>query len=294
MSLTDAAIKAAKAGEKPRRLADSQGLYLEVAPSGGKWWRWKYRFDGKEKRLALGTYPTVSLTAARKDRDAARDLLRSSIDPGEVRKREKARRSISTDTAFEVVARDWHTTKAAGWAQSHVDTTLRRLELDVFPWIGARPMPELDAPELLVMLRRIEGRGAIETAHRIREIVGQVFRFGIATGRASRNPAADLQGALKTAAPGHHAAIVDPEQLGGLVRAMSGYRGSAVVRTALQFSALVFQRPGEVRAAAWSEIDLVGAVWAVPAARMKRSVEQKANGQPHLVPFGEAGGATPP
>lgn len=285
MSLTDVAIKQAKPTEKARRLADSQGLYIEIAPSGGKWWRYKFRFEGKEKRLAIGTYPDVTLMAARKERDKARDLLKSGVDPTEARRREKARKSISTETAFEVVAREWHATKASGWAASHASTTLTRLENDVFPWIGARPMPELDAPELLVMLRRVEARGAIETTHRLREIVGQVFRFAIATGRASRNPAADLQGTLKTAPPGHHAAITDPKKLGELVTAMRGYRGSPVVRTALQFSALVFQRPGEVRAMTWSEVDLDAGLWTLPSARLKRSVNEKANGQPHLIPL---------
>jgi integrase len=229
-------------------LADAQGLYLEVSPSGGKLWRWKYRCGGKEKRLAIGIYPDVSLTAARKARDAARYQLRGGTDPSAARKLGKARNAILTDTGFEAVAREWHKTKSTGWAESHADTTIGRLEKDVFPWIGARPMREIDAPELLAMLRRVEARGAIETAHRLREIVGQVFRYGIATGRATRNPAADLQGTLKTTTARHHAAIVEPKQLAELVRAMRGYRGSPVVRTALQFSALVFQRPGEVRA----------------------------------------------
>lgn len=285
MPLTDIAIKQAKPSEKARRMADSQGLYLEISPSGGKLWRWKYRFGGKEKRLAIGTYPDVTLIAARKARDAAREQLKAGTDPSASRKLDKVRSVISTDTAFEAVAREWHKTKATGWADSHADTTIARLEKDVFPWIGTRPMPEIDAPELLAMLRRVEARGAIETAHRLREIVGQVFRYGIATGRATRNPASDLQGTLQTATTRHHAAIVEPKQLAELVRAMRGYRGSPVVRTALQFSALVFQRPGEVRAALWSEIDLDGAMWTIPAARMKRSVDQKANGQPHLVPL---------
>lgn len=285
MPLTDIAIKQAKPTEKTRRMADSQGLYLEIAPSGGKWWRWKYRFGGKEKRLALGVYPEITLTQARKDRDSSRELLKAGTDPSAARKVDKARSTISTDSGFEVVAREWHKTKATGWAASHADTTIARLEKDVFPWIGTRPMPEIDAPELLAMLRRVEARGAIETTHRLREIIGQVFRYGIASGRATRNPAADLQGTLMTATARHHAAIVEPKQLADLVRAMRGYRGSPVVRTALQFSALVFQRPGEVRAALWSEIDLNGAMWTIPAARMKRSVDQKANGQPHLVPL---------
>lgn len=285
MPLTDLAIKAAKPTDKPKRLADAQGLYLEVAPSGGKWWRWKYRFDGKEKRLALGTYPDVALVAARRARDEARDLLRAGTDPGEVRKLEKAKKSRPTGSSFEAVAREWHGTKASGWAESHAATTLRRLEKDVCPWIGARPIADLDALELLVLLRRVEARGAIETTHRLREIIGQVFRFAIATGRASRNPAADLQGTIKTAPTRHHAAITNPNELAGLVRAMRAYRGSLVVRAALQLSALLFQRPGEIRGATWAEVDLDGALWTIPAARMKRSLDEKANGQPHLVPL---------
>ncbi|MES2248616.1 MAG: integrase arm-type DNA-binding domain-containing protein [Pseudomonadota bacterium] len=285
MPLTDTALKQAKPTEKARRLADAGGLYVEISPSGGKLFRWKYRYEGKEKRLALGTYPDVTLAQARKDRDAARDLLKAGTDPGAARKLTKAKKSISTETGFEAIAREWHRTKATGWADSHAATTLARLDKDVFPWIGKRPIAEIDAPELLAVLRRVESRGAIETAHRLREIVGQVFRFAIATGRAARNPGADLQGALTTPAAGHHAAITDPEQLAGLVRAMRGYRGSLVVRTALQFSALVFQRPGEVRAMTWGEVDLDGALWTIPAARMKRSVKEKASGQPHLVPL---------
>lgn len=285
MPLTDTAIKQAKPSEKPRRLSDSQGLYLEVSPSGGKLWRWKYRVAGKEKRLAIGVYPAVGLAAARKARDAARDLLHAGEDPGVTRAREKARKSISSDDGFEVIAREWHQIKKTGWADSHADTVLRRLERDVFPWMGNRPIGDVDAPEVLVMLRRIEARGAIETAQRVREIVGQVFRYGISTGRATRNPAADLQGALTTATAGHHAAITTPAEFATLVRSMRGYRGSPVVRTALQLSALVFQRPGEVRAMTWAEVDLEKAMWTIPAARMKRGKQEKANGDPHLVPL---------
>jgi len=168
----------------------------------------------------------------------ARDLLKSGVDPSVERKLEKIRKSISTDTGFEAVAREWQKNKASGWAESHAATTLTRLKKDLFPWIGTRSMSEIDAPELLATLRRVEARGAIETAHRLREIVGQVFRYAITTGRASRNPAADLPGTLKIASTQHHG----PCKVGDLVRAMRGYRGSPVVHTALQFSAQVFQR----------------------------------------------------
>ncbi|MEB0112188.1 integrase arm-type DNA-binding domain-containing protein [Variovorax sp. RTB1] len=285
MSLTDTAVRQAKPIEKARRLADALGLYVEISPAGGKWWRWKYRFGGKEKRLALGTYPEVSLAEARNERDKARALLKAGTDPSAARKLGKARSSISTEANFEGVAREWHTMKATGWAESHASTTIARLEKDVFPWIGKRPIREIDPPELLVVLRRVEERLAIETAHRLREICGQVFRYAISTDRATRNAAADLQGTLQTAASGHHAAITDPVQVAELVRNMRGYRGSPVVRTALQFSALTFQRPGEVRAATWSEIDLDAGLWTIPAARMKRGLKEKLNGQPHLVPL---------
>lgn len=285
MPLTDVAIKAAKPAEKARRLADSLGLYLEVAPSGGKWWRWKYRFQGKEKRLALGTYPDVSLNAARKARDTARELLGTGVDPGAARKREKARRAISTETAFEAIAREWHKTQATGWAESHAKTVIRRLERDVFPWLGARPLTDLDAPEILATLRRIEERGALETANRVGQVVSQIFRFAIASGRATRNPSEDLKGALQPVIGGHHAAVIEPKAFGDLLRAVRAYQGGLVVRNALQISALVFQRPGEVRKATWAEVDLDAALWVIPAVRMKRVLQKKLNGQAHYVPL---------
>ena len=285
MPLTDTAIKQAKPTEKPRRLADAHGLYLEVSPSGGKLWRWKYRVAGKEKRLALGIYPDVSLAAARKARDIARDELRDGQDPSQARKREKLRKSIPTQDDFEAVAREWHRVQATGWADSHASTVLRRLERDVFPWLGGCRIGEITAPEVLGVLRRIEARNALETAQRVREVMGQVFRYAIGTERATRNPAADVQGLLKVPTTGHHAAITEPARFGALVLAMRGYEGGAIVRAALQFSALVFQRPGEVRAATWGEFDLDAGMWTIPAARMKRGKQQKATGEPHLVPL---------
>lgn len=285
MPLTDTAIKQAKPSEKPRRMADAQGLYLEISPSGGKLWRWKYRVAGKEKRLALGIYPAVGLAAARKARDAAREGLRGGLDPSQARKREKLRKAVPTHDDFESVAREWHKVQAAGWAASHADTVLRRLERDVFPLMGQHRVGEITAPEVLSVLRRIEDRKALETAQRVREVLGQVFRYAIGTERATRNPAADVQGLLQVPTTGHHAAVTDPTKFGPLVLAMRGYKGSAIVRAALQFSALVFQRPGEVRAAVWNEFDLDAAIWTIPAARMKRGKQQKATGEPHLVPL---------
>ncbi|HZF84174.1 MAG TPA: integrase arm-type DNA-binding domain-containing protein [Burkholderiaceae bacterium] len=285
MPLTDTAVKNAKPTLKPHRLADAGGLYVEVSPSGGKLWRWKYRFGGKEKRLALGVYPAVSLKEARLRRDRAREELGGGVDPGHLRKVEKLRRSIPTDDAFEAVAREWHQVQASGWAASHAHTVIRRLERDVFPWIGPRRIGELESPEVRAVLMKIEARKFFETAQRVREIMGQVFRYAIATQRATRNPAEDLKGALKTPVMKHHAAIVEPTAFGALVVAMRNYSGGPIVRAALEFSALVFQRPGEVRAATWGEFDLDKAMWTIPAARMKRGKQEKATGEPHPVPL---------
>ena len=290
MPLTDAAIRAAKPGPKPVRLFDGGGLYLEVAPSGGKWWRLKYRFGGKEKRLSLGVYPDVPL-AGRKDktegrwidgardkRDKARQLLASGVDPSEQRKAAKAATADRSANSFEVVAREWANKFAATWAPSHGEKNMHRLERDIFPWLGSRPISEITAPDLLKVLRRIEGRGAAETAHRARQISGQVFRYAIATGRASRDPAADLRGALAPVRTVHLAALTDPKAIGGLLRAIDGYQGHFITKSALRLAPLVFVRPGELRAAEWSEIDLDKAEWTIAPERMKMRLA-------HLVPL---------
>jgi hypothetical protein len=196
MSLTDNAVRNAKPGKKPIRLFDGGGLYVEVSPTGGKWWRLKYRFDGKEKRLSLGVYPDVSLKDARDRRDASRKLLANGIDPSENRKAMKSARADRTANSFEVVAREWFAKYSATWAANYGDGIIRRFERDVFPWIGGRPIGKVTAPELLAVARRIENRGALETAHRTLGNCGQVFRYAIATGRAERDPSGDLRGAL--------------------------------------------------------------------------------------------------
>ncbi len=290
MPLTDASIRSAKPGEKPIRLFDTGGLYLEVAPSGGKWWRLKYRFDGKEKRLSLGVYPEVSL-AGRKDkdtgawidgardrRDKARRLLADGVDPSEHRKIVKSAWADRAANSFEVVAREWLRKFAPQWAESHGEKNMRRLERDVFPWLGSRPVAELTAPELLKVLRRVEGRGAAETAHRVRQICGQVFRYAIATGRGERDLSIDLRGALVPVRPVHLAAMTRPDAIGDLLRAIEGYQGQLVTKSALRLAPLVFVRPGELRAAEWKEIDLDGAEWTIAAGRMKMR-------QAHLVPL---------
>ena len=267
MALTDPAVRSAKPGAKPRKLYDERGLFLLVTPKGGKWWRVKYRFGGKEKLLSAGTYPDVSLKDARQRCDEVRSLLASGIDPGAVRKAEKL--SQAGADSFETIAREWFASRAPKWADSHSSKIIRRLERDVFPWLGKRPIKEITPPELLTVLRRIESRGTLETAHRALQNCGQIFRYAVATGRAERDQAADLRGALPPVPDKHFAAIVDPKDIGPLLRAIDGYSGQFITRCALRLAPLVFVRPGELRQAEWSEIDLDAAQWSIPAERMK-------------------------
>jgi len=276
--LTDTAIRKAKPADKPQRMFDGGGLYLEIAPSGGKWWRLKYRFGGKEKRLSLGTYPDTGLAVARDRRDAARKLLAAGIDPGEKRKAEKAAGTERAANSFEAVAREWLAKQT--WVESYRVKVEAWMGNDVYPYIGARPVAELAAPEFLRAARRIEDRGAVESAHRVLQTCGQIMRYAIATGRADRNPVADLKGALASPPERHHAAITDPVELGGLLRAIEGYSGDPTTRAALKLSALLFVRPGELRHAEWVEIDLEVAEWNIPSGKMKMR-------QPHLVPLPE-------
>lgn len=278
MPLTDTAIKNAKPGEKTTRLFDGGGLYLELSPAGGKWWRFKYRYNSKEKRLSLGVYPDVSLKDARQRRDDARKLLADGVDPSENRKAVKATKTERAGNSFEVVAREWFAKNSATWAENHGSRIIRRLERDIFPWIGGRPIADITAKELLSVLRRIEERGAVETAHRAHQNCGQVFRYAIATGRAERDPSPDLKGALPPVKQSHRAAITDPKTIAELLRAMDGYQGQFVTKCALRMAPLVFVRPGELRKAEWTEIDLDKAEWNIPAERMKMR-------EPHLVPL---------
>lgn len=278
MPLTDTALKTAKPQEKPYRLSDSGGLYIEVAPSGGKWWRLKYRFEGKEKRLSLGTYPEVSLKDARERRDEARKLVAAGVDPSVHRQATKAAKEAENANTFEVVAREWFGKQSATWASSHADKVLARLENDLFPYLGKRPVAAITAPELLAVLRKIEAREAIDTSHRARQNCSQIFRYAIATGRAVRDPAADLKGALAPTKQSHFASMTDPKAIGGLLRAIDGYQGEPVTKGALRLAPLVFVRPGELRHAEWSEIDLDKAEWNIPAEKMKMR-------EPHLVPL---------
>ncbi len=287
--LTDKAVKSAKPGPKPVKMFDGEGLYLLVQPGAeadSKRWRLKYRFGGKEKLLALGTYPEVKLKQARERREAAREQIAQGIDPSAARKAAKDSRASQCEGTFEAVAREWHqTVHAEKTTEAHAARTLIRLEQDAFPYIGALPIEAITAPALLQLLRRVEDRGAIETAHRVKQACGQVFRYGIATGRCERDPSADLKDALKPVIVKHHAAITDPKAVGGLLRAIHDYQGQPVTRAALKLAPLVFLRPGELRHAQWDEIDLDAALWTIPASRMKRTKQQKISGSPHLVPL---------
>lgn len=278
MPLSDAAVRSAKPKEKPQKLADGGGLYLLVMPTGRKWWRLKYRFDGKEKSLSLGVYPDTGLKEAREKREAARKLLAAGVDPGENRKAARAARALEASNSFEIVAREWFAKQEPVWAASHSSKVIGRLEADVFPWIGNRPMDSLTAPDLLAVLRKVEARGAADTAHRILQNFGQVFRYAVATGRATHNPAPNLRGALRALKKSHFASITDPKDVGALLRAIDGYEGAYATKAALRLAPLVFVRPGELRAAEWSEVDLDKAEWNIPAERMKLRI-------PHLVPL---------
>lgn len=278
MPLTDVAVRSAKPRTKRYKLADGGGLYLEVSPTGGKWWRWKYRVAGIEKRLSFGTYPDVPVKTARAKRDAARRQLADGIDPGVARRAEKLAEAGAE--TFEAVAREWHEKFAPSWEASSAKRILRRFERDVFPWVGKRPIADLRAPELLRMLRRIESRGAGETAQRVKQNCGQVFRYAVGTGRADRDPTGDLRGALPPTKPKHHASIVDPKGVGQLLRALDGYEGHFVTKCAIRLAPLVFVRPGELRKAEWQKFDLDKGEWQIPAARMKMRVK-------HIVPLSE-------
>ncbi len=281
MALTDIQVRTAKPQAKDYKLTDGEGLFLLVAISGGKRWRLKYRFGGKEKLLALGTYPDVSLLEARNKRHEARNQLAHGIDPGGERKALKQtehEKQEIIENSFEIVAREWHTKFSGQWTEGHAVTIMSRLERDVFPWLGTKPVSEVRPVDLLAVLRRIEGRGALETAHRVRTICGQVLRYAVATGRAERDAAADLRGALPPTQERHHAAITDPKEVAELLRAIDGFKGTFHVKCALKLSPMLFVRPGELRQMEWAEIDFEEERWNIPAEKMKMKI-------PHIVPL---------
>lgn len=261
MYLTDIKIKQLKPESKTVRYNDGKGLYLEVAPTGGKWWRFKYRFAGKEKRISLGVYPEINLRDARSRCEEVRRKLKDGIDPSLERRSQKACRMVAAENTFEAIAREWFSHRRHEIAENHSVSIFSRLERDVFPWIGNFPIQQVSAPAVLALLRRIAARGAVESAHRAKSSISQVMRYAIATGRAERDPCPDLKGALPSPRVNHFSAIVDPKKVGPFLNAIDEYEGSFVVKCALRLAPLVFVRPGELRQAKWSEIDLDRGEW---------------------------------
>lgn len=267
-------MKAARPGARPQRLWDGAGLYLQLTPAGGKLWRLRYFIGGKEKLLALGAYPEVTLKEARDLALDARRMVARGQDPSAARRAEKA--AAAGEGTFAPVAREWHARQAPTWAASHAVRVLRALERDAFPYLGARPVGEIGAVEVLAVLRRVEERGAIETAHRLKIIIGQVIRYAVATGRAARDPTGDLRGALSPAPERHFPAQLDAAKLGGILRAIDGYQGTPAVSVALRLQPLLMARPGELRSMRWADLDLDGALWSFTASK---------TGRPHVVPL---------
>jgi len=292
-----AALKKAKAAGKASKLSDGAGLVFEARPTGTGWWRLRYWSGGKEGMLSLGTYPEVPLTLARERRDQTRKLVAAGTDPSEARKADKAAKVVKAEAmrmaaaglpgpgTFEHAAREWHARMAPSWSATHAVKVLALLVNDLFPYIGARPLAELTAPELLMHARRVEARGAVETAYRALKAAGAVFRFGVQEGYCESDPTRDLKGAIMLPVAQHRAAVTDPVKLGELLRAIDAYQGTPVVRAALALAPLVFLRPGELRKAEWAEFDLDGATWLIPSMRMKGRLKAKLNGPDHVVPL---------
>jgi integrase len=276
--LTATEVRNAKPTERPYKLWDGGGVYLLVQPTGRKYWRFRCQHKGREKLFALGVYPDISLAEAREARDNARRDLAKGVDPTQAKKAAKAAAAIAAVNTFEAIALEWFEKQKPKWTPAYADKIEARLRRNIFPLIGARQIAEITAPELLTSLRKIEVRGVHETVKRCRQDCSLVFRYAIMTGRAERDVAADLKGALHPVVTTHHAAILDPRKVGALMRAIEGYDGSIITKCALQLAPLVFVRPGELRTAEWSEIDLDAVVWKIPAAKMKMR-------EAHIVPL---------
>ena len=278
MKLTDTFLRSLKTTGSVQKYSDGGGLYLHVSHAGGKLWRMAYRFEGKQKTLSFGAYPAVSLKDARDKREEAKSKLAAGIDPGAQKKALKEAIKAEAENDFEAVAREWFNSRLESWTTSHSERLFRRLKKDLFPSIGGKCIASITAPELLEALRLVERRGAVDTAHRILQDCGQVFRYAIATGRAERNIAADLKDALKPAKGKHFPTITNPREIGVLLRAIDAYPGSLIIRAALQLAPYIFVRPGELRQAEWLEFDFDAAEWKIPAHKMKMKVV-------HVVPL---------
>jgi len=281
MALSDVACRNAKPGEKPQKLSDAGGLYLYIAPTGGKLWRCDYRHDGKRRTASFGAYPHVGVAEARRRRDQLKARLVHGIDPSAAAKADKRAARAAAATSFEAIAREWYAAKRPGWTAGYANRLLSRLEADVFPTFGKRPIAEIEPPEVLEAIRKVEGRGAVELAKRELQVSGQVFRFAVATGRAKRDPTRDLVGALKSPVRKQHHRALRREDLPGFLVALDNYDGEPRTRLALQLIVLTFVRTSELRAAEWKEfehLDSSEPLWRIPAARMKMRFE-------HLVPL---------
>ena len=272
--LSPSAVSNAKPREKPYKLTDERGMYLLVKQDGARWWRFDYRRPGTSKRntLSLGTFPDVSLKRAREKREDARKLIADGVDPGEKRKAE----SLAIAESFEAVAREWFAKHVPHWSKNHADNVIERLIRDIFPWIGSKPVATLTANDVLSVLRRVEARGAVETAHRERGYCGQIMRYAVATGRAQADVTRDLLGALSPVKKEHFAAITEPDRIGELLRAVAGFTGNLPTKCALQLSALTFVRPGELRAAEWADFNLDAKEWCFTTSKTKSQ---------HIVPL---------
>ena len=279
MKLTDIAIRRTQPGDKPIKLNDGNGLFLSVQPNGSRWWRLRYHFAKKEKMLSLGTYPEITLKDARDRREEARKLLANGIDPSEQRKTTRLAQELASCATFEAVARQWDAEHMINKANSHRDKVMRRLEVDVFPWIGRRPIEQITAPEILVVLRRIVARGVLETAHRAQQNIGQVIRYAIATGRATTDPTQALRGALPTYKPGNMPSPAEsPQKTAELLRMMEAFQGSHQVASALKLLPLLFCRPGELRHMRWEEINIETHEWRYLVSKTKTQ---------HIVPLSQ-------
>ena len=276
MKLSDISVRKAKPQAKAFKMSDGGGMYLEVSPNGSKYWRLKYRFDGKEKKLALGVYPDVSLSLARERRQEARKLLANGVDPSETKKATKAAKFEKSENSFEVIAREWIASHMANKAESHREKVVRRFELYIFPWLGNKPIADISAPQVLEVIKRIEKLGILETAHRALQTCGQVFRYGVQTGRAIRDVTADLKGALPPTRTTHMASFTEPKEVAELLRAIEGFKGTITVQCALRLAPLVFVRPSELRMAKWADMDLDNGEWRYLVSKTKTD---------HLVPL---------
>ncbi len=278
MALTDSKVKQAKPKEKSYKLSDSKGLHVFVTTAGAKYWRLKYRFLGKEKLLSLGVYPRVTLKQARKATDIAKEQVAKGIDPSQAKKTMKVELEQAQHNNIQSISIEWHAQQSKQWSDGYKVKVLRAMERDLFPYVGTLPLDDITPPQLLAVFRRVENRGATESAHRLKQIVGQVYRYAVATGRAQRDITPDLKGALPTPKKSHFPAITEPAKVGRLLNMLDAYAGTETVKAALKLAPLVFVRPKELRCAEWQEIDFDAKEWRIPAAKMKMGVD-------HIVPL---------